>query len=269
MFSVEGGCPTPEQYAKNLTDPLFLRMREFSRGFLERNAKHLDDYGKRWSLDPLEHWSRRWEYPYAAHAIEAYLAERPGSVRIFDAGSGLTFFPGYIAAQRPDVEYICFDIDSSYTETFSKLEGPGQERSQLVIGDLAAIPLAAHSIDVCLCISVLEHMPDPAVVVAEFERITKPGGLICLTFDIDLSPDAGGVDVEAATHILESLSQIATPMADYPKLLREVVDRPVPVSSKWVKYFERGNKLKLWSATTFDRKKLDTITFLCATYRKG
>ena len=48
--------------------------------------------------------------------------------------------------------------------------------------DLNALPHGASSFDAVLCVTALYHRlnPDPQVVVNEFARVVKPGGLVCL-----------------------------------------------------------------------------------------
>jgi ubiquinone/menaquinone biosynthesis C-methylase UbiE len=45
-------------------------------------------------------------------------------------------------------------------------------------GDLRSIPLSNDSIDIIICIQVLEHLPEPWNVLAEFRRVLKPGGYV-------------------------------------------------------------------------------------------
>ena len=47
--------------------------------------------------------------------------------------------------------------------------------------DLADIPVEDARFDRILCSQVLEHIPDPARVLAEFYRVLKPGGRIFLS----------------------------------------------------------------------------------------
>ena len=41
-------------------------------------------------------------------------------------------------------------------------------------------PLADHSVDLCVCDSVLEHVEFPGAFFTEARRVIKPGGFICL-----------------------------------------------------------------------------------------
>lgn len=45
-----------------------------------------------------------------------------------------------------------------------------------ILGDAAALPIADASVDVVALLDVLEHLPDPALAVAEAARILREGG---------------------------------------------------------------------------------------------
>ncbi len=47
-----------------------------------------------------------------------------------------------------------------------------------IVCDAADLPLEDASVDVVLDVSVLEHVPDPARVVAEIRRVLRPGGRV-------------------------------------------------------------------------------------------
>src|SRR5215216_6858267 len=47
--------------------------------------------------------------------------------------------------------------------------------------DLAAIPVEDERFDHVLLTQVLEHIPEPATVLAELHRVLKPGGTLWLT----------------------------------------------------------------------------------------
>ena len=49
------------------------------------------------------------------------------------------------------------------------------------ISDISSIPVPSESFDVILCTEVLEHVPEPIVVLQELSRILKPGGQLLIT----------------------------------------------------------------------------------------
>jgi SAM-dependent methyltransferase len=48
-----------------------------------------------------------------------------------------------------------------------------------IVGDGHALPFADRSLDAVIVEAVLEHVRDPSGVVAEIERVLKPGGTVC------------------------------------------------------------------------------------------
>jgi SAM-dependent methyltransferase len=50
-----------------------------------------------------------------------------------------------------------------------------------VVGTGWALPFCAGSFDTILCTEVLEHTPEPLVVLSEMWRVTKPNGVLLLT----------------------------------------------------------------------------------------
>ncbi|WP_421790971.1 class I SAM-dependent methyltransferase [Hyphobacterium sp.] len=51
----------------------------------------------------------------------------------------------------------------------------------LTAGDAHRLPFSDNSFDAVICSEVLEHVEDPDGVIAEIDRITKPGGQVALS----------------------------------------------------------------------------------------
>ncbi|AOT57647.1 MULTISPECIES: class I SAM-dependent methyltransferase [Streptomyces] len=60
-----------------------------------------------------------------------------------------------------------------------------------VLADGYLLPLADGAADVCFSSNVLEHVSDPRTFISEMARVTRPGGLIYLSFTNWYSPWGG------------------------------------------------------------------------------
>lgn len=60
-----------------------------------------------------------------------------------------------------------------------------------VVADGYLLPLADGAADVCFSSNVLEHVADPQTFLSEMVRVTRPGGLIYVSFTNWLSPWGG------------------------------------------------------------------------------
>jgi SAM-dependent methyltransferase len=59
------------------------------------------------------------------------------------------------------------------------------ERASFHNGDISRLPFASESLDLLIASEVVEHMPDPAQVVAEMTRVLRPGGRLILTMPLE------------------------------------------------------------------------------------
>lgn len=97
--------------------------------------------------------------------VAAYKLAEPefGPGRLLDLGCGVGH-SFHLLAPR---ETVGVDIDAGALE--------GQER-ETVVADMRHIPFGDSSFDSVLSVHSLEHVPDPATVVAEVSRVLAPGG---------------------------------------------------------------------------------------------
>ncbi len=101
-------------------------------------------------------------------STRAFADALPQNATVLDAGAGECQYAHLFNRQR----YLAVDLGiGDATWNYRRLD---------CIADLAALPLAAHSFDACVNIVTLEHVRDPARVIAELSRCLLPGGRILL-----------------------------------------------------------------------------------------
>ena len=166
---------------------------------LEREQNTFEAYeGKfrsreyKWPRDPLHTWSRIWEYPYIFYHLRSLrsrwsVRQRP---KVVDLGSGVTFFP--FAVARLGFDVTCLDIDPICEKDLNAAislihHAPGNVSFRLI--EDSRLPAEDSEVNVIYCISVLEHIRDVETTISETARILKQGGLLILSFDIDLRGD--------------------------------------------------------------------------------
>jgi len=99
---------------------------------------------------------------------------------LLDLGSGLGGYSREFAARGARV----FAVDL----TPPRLAGPGLHRIQ---ASAAAVPLRDAAVDLVFCASLIEHVPHPEEILAEIERVLKPGGTAYVSFPPYYSPLGG------------------------------------------------------------------------------
>jgi SAM-dependent methyltransferase len=102
---------------------------------------------------------------------------------VVDVGGGAGYFTAAFRAAGAD-GYL-FEPDQA--EMLSR----GAPQPGAVLADGYWLPVADNSADVCFSSNVLEHVADPAGLIEEMIRATKPGGLIYLSFTNWYSPWGG------------------------------------------------------------------------------
>ena len=200
------GVPTLADVERIAASPLFAELRAAASAFSARQPGTT-------GADPLEQWSRRWEYPFALAAVEGH-ARALDAPEVLDAGSGFTFFPFTVADRIASMRVTCTDLDERLAARFA---AAGHPRVGFRAGDLAAgLDVPDGTYDVALCISVLEHVRDRPAALRELRRVLRPGGLLVLSFDVSVD-GAYPIPPPEAEELLAELRRLF-PDAEVPDL---------------------------------------------------
>ncbi|MDQ2754721.1 MAG: class I SAM-dependent methyltransferase [Actinomycetota bacterium] len=123
----------------------------------------------------------------------------PGT-RVLDIGGGAGYFSEAFAARgassvlvEPTAGHAAEPTDASTAEArHRKAIHPGRlAPGMTVAGDGYRLPFADGSADLTFSSNVLEHVADPRGVIDELARVTKPGGMVYLSFNAWYSPNGG------------------------------------------------------------------------------
>jgi 2-polyprenyl-6-hydroxyphenyl methylase/3-demethylubiquinone-9 3-methyltransferase len=99
-----------------------------------------------------------------------------------DAGCGSGTMARVLAER--DARVLGVDAAQEMIENARKLASVREGNLQLSferVATIAQLPLAAASLDGILCSSVLEYVPEPALCLAEFARVLRPGGVLVVS----------------------------------------------------------------------------------------
>ncbi len=95
-----------------------------------------------------------------------------GAGPLLELGAGSGAVTRRLRAAEPDLPIVAADIDE---KVLAHAAGAG---APLLLGDAARLPLRTGSVGGVLLRYVLQHVADPAPVVAEALRVLRPGGLL-------------------------------------------------------------------------------------------
>jgi ubiquinone/menaquinone biosynthesis C-methylase UbiE len=288
--------PTLELYTQLTSGTYFQQFLNFSDSFLNRNQKFLVDYFGKWGRDPLNQWSRKWEYPFTYFQIEKIIEEisvsnnhssseeaagnNLHSISILDAGSGITFFPYFLKNYYQNIDITAFDYDESYIPVFRELNETENSIIEFVNGRLDKMPFGNASFDIIYCISTLEHTENYGTILDEFHRVLKPNGKLILTFDVS-ELDSSDIPVPQANNLHKLiLAQFEAHITKELNPISQNIFQENILTSKWaykkdpnliwnhnvlskIRYF-LGHLLKRHSIRFFP----DNLTVFCEVYTK-
>jgi SAM-dependent methyltransferase len=163
------GLPAPSSGAASVFAPDFARALELFRLFRVEQT------------DPQRF------YTFAAEDAVAHVDsyERVGGKLVVDVGGG----PGYFADafRAAGARYLGLDADAGEMALHGRRPEPGIT----VQGSGLELPFRTGSLDICFSSNVAEHVPDPKRLGDEMVRVTRPGGLIFLSYNNWLAPNGG------------------------------------------------------------------------------
>ncbi|MFC9789756.1 class I SAM-dependent methyltransferase [Rhodococcus sp. NPDC127528] len=102
---------------------------------------------------------------------------------VLDVGGG----PGYFADafRRAGARYVPVEPDPA------EMHAAGLPSHGGIRGSGMALPLRDDSVDVCFSSNVAEHVPEPWTMAEEMLRVTKPGGMMVLSYTLWWGPFGG------------------------------------------------------------------------------
>jgi SAM-dependent methyltransferase len=103
--------------------------------------------------------------------------------RVLDVGAGPVQFAAAFAAAG--ARYVAVDSDAG------ELLGPRPDGTLALAARGERLPVNDRSVDICFSSNVVEHVPAPWRFGDELVRVTRPGGLIVVSYTNWLSPWGG------------------------------------------------------------------------------
>ncbi len=138
-----------------------------AEAYFARHAEEWDELRKLHSADAL-----------VEHRLANALGEAPlGDV--LDIGTGTGRMAELFADRANRIVALDKSLDMLRVAR-AKLQNLDAGCVELVQGDFAALPFAAHSFDTVLLHQVLHFAQDPTAALAEAARVTRPGGRIAI-----------------------------------------------------------------------------------------
>lgn len=135
--------------------------------------------------------TRRWLHNDRLERVSAEIraaAERGATARALEVGPGAGPYVGLLCELFDEV--VASDIEAQHLAYLEGEQAAQPELANLTLrtDDIVASALEPGSFDLILCSEVIEHIPDPAAVLAGIVRLLRPGGTLVLSTPQPYSP---------------------------------------------------------------------------------
>jgi 2-polyprenyl-3-methyl-5-hydroxy-6-metoxy-1,4-benzoquinol methylase len=235
----------------DLTSPEYLKclsaLEEQQEQFLAIDP-HSSQYI--WPKDSLHTWSRIWEYPYVYHHLMNLQRQNrlPVGSLVMDFGCGVTFFPFVLA--RLGFQVLCLDNDPvcirDLQHAAERLTAGALVGSRLMSGEL--LPVESGSVRCIYSVSVLEHLGEPASIIAELARVLTRDGTLVMTIDVDMTGSDHGIGVARYGRLIQAIQR------EFDFDMPHVPTHPLALNSRGGQYPMRS-ALSGWRAVLFELKQ--------------
>lgn len=115
------------------------------------------------------------------HRNAARFLPNLNGLRVLEVGCGTGAFAGWLAAHYPSARIVGVDFSNVAIETANRASLSDGTRLEFLTADAQDLPFAAASFDMVISCECLEHVPAPAVMLAEVARVLKPAGKFLIT----------------------------------------------------------------------------------------
>jgi SAM-dependent methyltransferase len=151
---------------------------------------------------------------YVAQRLSDWLATRPGSPIVADAGSGFTFFPFYLLQAHTGLRIDCLDNDPVAGEALLEAADILGTGLAYHVEDLESLNLGDETLDAVFSVSVIELTRNSRKVIEEIDRVLKPEGLFLCTFDVSFEVRSP-MHVRHVAELVNQIEQVFDLASDY------------------------------------------------------
>jgi ubiquinone/menaquinone biosynthesis C-methylase UbiE len=103
--------------------------------------------------------------------------------RALDAGTGAGFLLPGLASRCREVHGVDLSLVMHYTQAM--LDKRGLHNVKLMDADLLHLPYTGPTFDLAVCLSVIEHIPDPEAALKELARVLRSDGVLILGYPLE------------------------------------------------------------------------------------